>query len=558
MMASQMGAVPYYYYTQDARPDNRQPAHYSHPHAAYQTMSHQQQHPHMFPIVPTLPSTPIYSRPSSSSSQHAVMHNKVFTSVPSMITPMGSPLGGHRQNVCLSQSSKLMLETDLGEHDGVYYPVTPALSTSGSSLSSPGHTTNDMLATPLNPMFSGLDGSEREKVEVELVQESAVNFDWSSCGSPPLTPVYFQSQVSESGDFVSTTTSACPSLSPSPPPYAPSAESEQDFDFCDPRNLTVGGVTSNPTLTSEFSAVSTIDEELSLAKNTIVAPFDFSTDIQHGLPTFDDISDFESEDDFVNGLVNLGEQSASEIKRSRSATCSTTFSLGAESFLVGGDFDFGDTTSCVTGATSPSCSTESDCHVSKKSKKVKTESSCTKPAMNVAAESTTGGAQLTATSDSGSADNGTDEAASSASPAGAAGLPAPPTRRGRKQSLTEDPTKTFVCELCNRRFRRQEHLKRHYRSLHTHDKPFECTDCGKKFSRSDNLAQHARTHGSGAIVMDLIEGEEGLDVMAGDQDYQNLGKVLFQVASEIPGSSTDSSSEDSSSENSKKKRKRSE
>jgi len=58
--------------------------------------------------------------------------------------------------------------------------------------------------------------------------------------------------------------------------------------------------------------------------------------------------------------------------------------------------------------------------------------------------------------------------------------------------------------------------------------------------------------------MDLIEGEEGLDVMAGDQDYQNLGKVLFQVASEIPGSSTDSSSEDSSSENSKKKRKRSE
>lgn len=188
MMASQMGAVPYYYYTQDARQDNRQPAHYSHPHAAYQTMSHQQQHPHMFPIVPTLPSTPIYSRPSSSSSQHAVMHNKVFTSVPSMITPMGSPLGGHRQNVCLSQSSKLMLETDLGEHDGVYYPVTPALSTSGSSLSSPGHTTNDMLATPLNPMFSGLDGSEPEKVEVELVQESAVNFDWSSCGSPPLTP----------------------------------------------------------------------------------------------------------------------------------------------------------------------------------------------------------------------------------------------------------------------------------------------------------------------------------------------------------------------------------
>jgi hypothetical protein len=44
-------------------------------------------------------------------------------------------------------------------------------------------------------------------------------------------------------------------------------------------------------------------------------------------------------------------------------------------------------------------------------------------------------------------------------------------------------------------FRRQEHLKRHYRSLHTHDKPFECTDCDEKFSRSDNLSQHQRTQG---------------------------------------------------------------
>jgi len=50
---------------------------------------------------------------------------------------------------------------------------------------------------------------------------------------------------------------------------------------------------------------------------------------------------------------------------------------------------------------------------------------------------------------------------------------APVSRRGRKQSLTDDPSKTFVCTLCSRRFRRQEHLKRHYRSLHTQDKPFE-------------------------------------------------------------------------------------
>lgn len=88
---------------------------------------------------------------------------------------------------------------------------------------------------------------------------------------------------------------------------------------------------------------------------------------------------------------------------------------------------------------------------------------------------------------------------------------APVVRRGRKQSLTDDPSKTFVCNLCSRRFRRQEHLKRHFRSLHTQDKPFSCGECGKKFSRSDNLSQHARTHGSGAVVMGLLEDGEIAD-----------------------------------------------
>lgn len=67
-------------------------------------------------------------------------------------------------------------------------------------------------------------------------------------------------------------------------------------------------------------------------------------------------------------------------------------------------------------------------------------------------------------------------------------------RRGRKPVSTDDSSKTFMCQHCNRRFRRQEHLKRHFRSLHTREKPFACKQCGKTFSRSDNLAQHARTH----------------------------------------------------------------
>jgi C2H2 transcription facotor len=133
------------------------------------------------------------------------------------------------------------------------------------------------------------------------------------------------------------------------------------------------------------------------------------------------------------------------------------------------------------------------------------------------------------------------------------------SRRGRKQSLTEDPSKTFVCTLCSRRFRRQEHLKRHYRSLHTQDKPFECNECGKKFSRSDNLAQHARTHGSGAIVMGVLENGE----IQTSQYDEEMGHVLYEAAQRaaLATSSSSSGSEGSSSTDSKramKKRKRDE
>ena len=142
--------------------------------------------------------------------------------------------------------------------------------------------------------------------------------------------------------------------------------------------------------------------------------------------------------------------------------------------------------------------------------------------------------------------------------------PQPSNRRGRKQSLTDDPSKTFACTLCSRRFRRQEHLKRHYRSLHTHEKPFECADCGKKFSRSDNLAQHQRTHGSGSVVMgvldaplsspqQLVSPQQGSMSGHVSPDYNDphvLGTVIFQNALEsirqFPGGDTSSGSSGSS------------
>jgi C2H2 transcription facotor len=371
-------------------------------------------------------------------------------------------------------------------------------------------------------------------------------------------PVNMASLNPSTSDLLST--ASCPSLSPSPSPYARSvaSSSEDDVSFCDPRNLTVGSTTSNPTLAPEFSPLATFGEDelrgQAPAASAAQPAFDFNPAVHHGLPAFDDLSDLESDDDFAN-LVNIGEQVSADVRRPRACTGSSVVSLGHASFIGEDDLSFDETESfSVEYMPSPPCSgSDDDCHQAKRVKKSKDAKA---PKMNVAASSTQSASNA---QESGNQTANTESKSSSGSETPAAPLPTPVNRRGRKQSLTEDPSKTFVCDLCNRRFRRQEHLKRHYRSLHTQDKPFECNECGKKFSRSDNLAQHARTHGSGAIVMDLIDDANmhSMAMMGHPEDYHSLGKVLFQVAAEIPGSASELSSEDGMSDHNKKKRKRS-
>jgi hypothetical protein len=500
----------------------------------------------------------------------------------------------------------MRMEPEIHDADMYYYPSTPPLS-SGSTTSSPASC--DSLHTPLNTVFFGLEGFEgvKEGCEGDVQAENLAGGDWARCGSPPMTPVFIHpnSLTSHASELLSAT--SCPSLSPSPSPYPRSVISEQDFDFCDPRNLTVASGASSTSAdiplkrtAAEFPALPTLcagdDEEhrfmlggesLDKAADTHNTKFTFTAPAHHSLPTFDQFSDLDSEEDFVNGLVNFPSTDNVQFfgaKRQRTSSGSDLLSLHSEPFISEDDFeDFDElddseqfAAACLPSP--PASGSETDIKKEKKSKKSNKKArrdeeddstdfdnlvrsrKYTVPMTTASGQegaAPTQRQQSTTRSQSGSSEHHATNSVMGSESGTPQNPNAPVNRRGRKQSLTEDPSKTFVCEICHRRFRRQEHLKRHYRSLHTEDKPFECHECGKKFSRSDNLSQHARTHGSGAIVMGVLEdGEVPSDHMELPSDSEQvhaLGNVLFNVAQAASGSD----SEASSGNDSRKKRKRS-
>ena len=410
--------------------------------------------------------------------------------------------------------------------------------------------------------------------------------------------------ASQASDLVSAV--SCPSLSPSPSPDSQSADSESEFDFCDPRSLIKSPTSSSlpshidiPTL-STFSGSSHDAPSFLLGSSAeSVKPHHPAFDALHAsasfgdFPRFDGFSDLDSETDFVTDLVHLPADNALYLGDKRQRVDLISFS--DEDYLDEERIEELDDVmepvaapglpspaesdvlppSAPTDAPKPKPAPKKKSPPRKKAKKAKCEDSSElsesglhghaatdEPQREDNSSAATPPPAATATAEA----NGETPSASAATPTpdhGSDPAPAPVARRGRKPSLTDDPSKTFVCQLCGRRFRRQEHLKRHYRSLHTGDKPFACGDCGKKFSRSDNLAQHARTHGAGAILMGVdADGEDdgglagmhhhaGLDDEEGgaQMDADNaaaLGGVLFEAARAATAGATSSESSDGS------------
>lgn len=376
---------------------------------------------------------------------------------------------------------------------------------------------------------------------------------------------------------------SCPSLSPSPSPHLSTPNTK---DFCDPRNLLKDPAHSNfNSVTADFPPLPTLcvgdDEEhkfllganpiFSKSESQFIKPPDpSSAGTLGGFLPFDSFSDFDSENEFVTDLSKFPTPEPAVYLGSKRPRLDLLL-LEDEEFSSEDSIEDVEDLDQFASAHLPSLPEsqvadffgEDAPNKMKVKKRAPAKKSNRKSHQNdtlvdggndtqqnhtnatgSSPQQTSGSQQTSTAPDSHAGSSDGNAATSNTTSLSTPTLPI--ARRGRKQSLTEDPSKTFVCALCSRRFRRQEHLKRHYRSLHTHDKPFECNECGKKFSRSDNLSQHARTHGSGAIVMGVLEdgelplteGPEAVD----HEDTGMLGAALFEAAQAATADATSSSS----------------
>ncbi|KAI9371002.1 hypothetical protein BJX61DRAFT_544067 [Aspergillus egyptiacus] len=578
------GQPQFAYYHADSQP--RQQPYPSHPtdmqsYFAFQHAQQPQQHcvpeqQHMYsPVI----------------NMHQMATSNAFRGTMNM-TPIASPQPSNfKATLAVQGSPGLMpLDTRFMGNDYYAFPTTPPLSTSGSSVSSPPSSTGP-LHTPVNESFFAFDKVEgvKEGCEGDVHAEILANIDWQRSASPAMTPVFIHPPsltASQSSDLLSAN-SSCSSLSPSPSPVSslfgqsqPSIQLEQGTSFCDPRELTVEPSVHTPAELPPLPSLSCDDEEPKVVLSEAVtlpvhenpAPsFTASTeDPLSTLPTFDSFSDFDSEDEFVNRLVDFHPSGSTFYlggKRQRMGT----YSLDEDEFLSEhGLEESEDLDLSLSGIPTMPLNNTNETEDMSAKKKSNSRKSLKKSGSSESESAAFAGHQASMhlnneATPTGQADSQPRQnSVISASGSETASAPVSVNRRGRKQSLTDDPSKTFVCTLCSRRFRRQEHLKRHYRSLHTQDKPFECNECGKKFSRSDNLAQHARTHAGTSVVMGVVDINNTSQPAYEERDATTMGATLYEAANAAATKSTTSESSDDNTEaptvdrRSVKKRKRDE
>ena len=514
---------------------------------------------------------PMYQRPHSADA-HIHYHAAPPYISQAMLTPAASPRPQYyKPTIFVQQDMPGLMPLDTDCHN--YYPATPTLSASGSfsSVDSP---PSAYLPTPVNGVFFGhqqnLTGYQavKEGCESEVFSEVLAAGNWNvRPGSPPMTPVFLHpgSAIAQEASY-HLAPGPCQTISPSPSPIPRSVASEHEV--CDPRNLTVG------TSTAEFPPLPTLcppgdDYRMMKADSpqqnhiTIAAPPQLMS--YGGLPAFEPFFELDVEEDHSGFIAYSGPENVPfhSNKRQRLEIAPGLVEddgfFSEESYSDEDDF----TAASYSPATSQFSVLEQSTVAAPKPKRKHTKKSA-EPA-----QASEGKTQQESVPSSTAPSNSSEVAESTASTPAQSSIV---SRRGRKQSLTDDPSKTFVCTLCSRRFRRQEHLKRHYRSLHTHEKPFSCSDCGKQFSRSDNLSQHQRTHGAGTMVMGVLSqpGEQQLQqapiesVNGGEAgslirpksehqyspqpaerhrvspDANQLGAMLFDVTAQVAGSSSSS------------------
>ncbi|KAH8700266.1 hypothetical protein BGW36DRAFT_395395 [Talaromyces proteolyticus] len=551
---------------------------------------------------------PVYPQQQPIFTAHSQLGHKSPLHHHMSMTPIASPQPMHLQPSIMVQQQDsralLPLDTRFVNADFYAFPSTPPLSSSGSTISSPPSTCG-MVHTPVNGSFSGLENMEgvKQGCESDVHAEILAKPDWGRSNSPPLTPVFIHPPSVTASQASTSELLSCPSLSPSPSPgptalISPFSVEPASSNFCDPRELTVDSALASapPTDFPPLPALPSGDEEEhklligsgNLTLSNEVSSTSFSTCSQATLttlPKFDSFSDLDSDEEFVTGLVDFAPPASNAFFLGDKRQRIDPYTLDEDGFLSEQSFDDLDEEDVIGNSGLPIVSFENfyagddSASDEMKNKKRSKKSTVKKPVspesdssdffnheVPVNSHGNNHQSQKRSAQGSGATSAKSETTAvSSASENSAA--QAPVSRRGRKQSVTDDPSKTFVCNLCSRRFRRQEHLKRHYRSLHTQDKPFECNECGKKFSRSDNLAQHARTHGNGAVIMTVLEdGTSVATQQMYEEDAGALGTTLYEAANAAAthsttsesGSSVESDSPTSAERRPLKKRKRDE